>query len=357
MRCAPFVLPLLAAVSPAQFPNVSPADRGQLEGNSFTHFPVGRASARMQTLHVDLPGGTVVSGHAYRRDAVGVRGTVPGFTCDMQVTLSISPNLPTQASTSFAANTGANAVVVLPRTLITFPATDRPTLDPTPTFDLLVPYQVPFVMPAQGGTLCVDVEVFGNVSASGTNQNLSIYLDAHEHFADGRSEAAAFRTFQGCPAPGSNNPCYATMSMWRLPTSTRLDVSIRNGVADDGSGTTLPYLLFGHAIDGSSWVLQPNCTIWSSHEVWFFLPGAMNQQGDYDGSRPALPVMPPGHRLWCQAGSTNLAAMAFTFSDALTFVTPALGTLPIPVTRVANSTNQAAATGTVSNAVPVMAFF
>lgn len=356
MRCALFVLPLLAALSPAQF-TVSPTDRGLLEGNSFTHFPIGRASARMQTLHVDLPGGTVVSGHAYRRDAVGVRGVIPGFTCDMQVTLSIAPNLPTQASTNFAANTGANAVIVLPRTMVTFPATDRPTLDPTPTFDLLVPYQVPFVMPAQGGTLCVDVEVFGNVSASGTNQNLSIYLDAHEHFPDGRSEAAAFRTFQGCPAPGSNNPCYATMSLWRMPTSTRLDLSIRDGVADDGSGTTLPYVLFGTSIDGSSWAPQPNCPIWSSHEVWFYMPGAMNLQGDYDGTKTALPILPAGHRLWCQAGSTNLASMAFTFSDALTFVTPGLGTLPIPVTRVANSTNQAAATGTVSNAVPVMAFF
>jgi len=47
-----------------------------------------------------------------------------------------------------------------------------------------------------------DVTIFGNVSASGQNQNLSIYLDAHENYTDGRAEQPGFRTGTGCPAPG-----------------------------------------------------------------------------------------------------------------------------------------------------------
>jgi hypothetical protein len=81
---------LLCAAPPAQQQlAVSPADRAGLEGSSFTHFPLGRANARMQTLHADVPGGMLISGHAYRRDADGVRGTIAGFSSDLQVTLSM----------------------------------------------------------------------------------------------------------------------------------------------------------------------------------------------------------------------------------------------------------------------------
>ena len=68
-------------------------------------------------------------------------------------------------------------------------------------------------------------------------------------------------------------------------------------------------------------------------------------------------LLPPGFRLWCQAGTIDLANTELSFSDAVTMVTPALGSLPIPVSRIVNSTDHTAATGTVSYAVPVMAFF
>ena len=336
---------------------VSPADRTGLEGSSFTHFPLGRADARMQTLHRDVPAGTVISGHAYRRDAITVRGLVDAFTCDMEVRLSVSPNLPTQASTTFATNAGSNVVTVLPRTLVAFPATNRPALDPAATFELQVPYQVPFTMPAGGGTLCVDVIVYGNTSAAGNNQNLSVYLDAHEHFNDGRSEAAGFRTFSGCARPGSTTLCTATMSLWHFANGPRLDVSIRDGIADDGTGVALPFVMLGTSVLGSPWPLQPGCTMWSSNEIWFPLPGTMNLQGNYDGALATLPPLPPGYRLWCQAGTVHWSTVAMTFSDAVTMVTPAPGTLPVPTARIVNSTNHLATTGTVSLAVPVMAFF
>ncbi len=347
----------LSALPAQQILAVSPSDRADLEGSSFTHFPLGRANARMQTLHRDVPGGTLITGHAYRRDAITVRGQVDGFASDLEVTLSMSASLPTQASATFANNAGTSPVVVLPRTVLQFPATQRPSLDPSPAFDLVVPYQFPFLVPAGGGTLCVDVRIFGNVSTTGSDTNLSVYLDAHENYADGRAEQPGFRTFQGCPAPGATTNCTASTTWWRLATDSRADVSIRDGVPDSGSGTTRGFLCLGTALDGAPWPLRADCPFWSSTEVWFPLPGTMNGNGDYDGSLTALPLLPPGYRLWCQAGSIDLQTAGMSFSDAVTFVTPPPGPQPIPAVRVVNSTNGGAATGTVSNVVPVMAFF
>jgi hypothetical protein len=352
-------LPLLglATLSAQQVVAVSPSDRTDLEGSSFTHFPLGRANARMQTLHRDVPGGTLITGHAYRRDAITVRGQVDAFASDLQVTLSLSPNVPTQASTTFASNVGASPVLVLPRTIVQFPATQRPALDPSPAFDLAIPYQFPFLVPAGGGTVCVDVTIFGNTSAAGANTNLSVYLDAHENYGDGRAEQPGFRTFQGCPAPGSTTDCTATMTYWRLSTGGRVDVSIRDGVPDSGTGHTAAFVCFGTALNGAAWPLRPDCAFWSSTEVWYQLPGTMNGNGDLDASLLGLPHLPPGFRLWCQAGSIDLNTVGMAFSDAVTFETPPPGPLPIPAVRIVNSTNGASATGTVSNAVPVMAFF
>jgi hypothetical protein len=83
----------------------------------------------------------------------------------------------------------------------------------------------------------------------------------------------------------------------------------------------------------------------------------MNAQGDYDGSLQGLPILPPGYRLWCQAGSISLATADVAFSDATTLVTPPAGPLPIPTSRIANSTDHTGTTGVVSFAVPVMGFF
>lgn len=357
-RTLPFLLStmsVLASTLAAQ-QAISPADRASLEGSSFTQFPLGRHNARMQTLHADVPGGTLITGHAYRRDAAGVRGQVDGFVSDLEIALSISPRLPSQASSTFALNAGPNPVVVLPRTVIAFPATQRPSLDPAPSFELVIPYQFPFLMPASGGTLCVDVVLHGNTTTSGTNVNFSCYLDSHDLYSDGRAEQIGFRTFQGCAAPGATTACTASMTYWRLPAAAQLDVALRRGVPETGSGLTRAFVTLGHALAGSPWPLRADCPFWSSSELWFLLPGTPSALGDLDASLTGLPHLPPGFRLWCQAGSIDLATADMAFSDAVTFVTPPPGPLPIPVSRIVNSTNRAAATGTVSYSVPVMAF-
>jgi len=311
----------------------------------------------MQTLHVDVPGGTTIHGHAYRRDAVGVRGQIDGFTSDLSVTLSMSSNLPHQASTAFANNAGPTPVVVLPRTLVTFPPTDRPGIDPAATFELQVPYLVPFVVPAQGGTLCVDVEVWGNTSAAGPNRNLSIYLDAHENYASGIAEQPGFRFGSGCAAPGNTATAFATLVLWHRTTQMTMDVALRDGVPENGQGLTRAWLAFGASQNNVPWPTRLDCTMWGTADVWFVLPGMPNAQGDYDGTLTGLPVLPPGHRLWCQAGSVHLGTGALAFGDGSTLVTPPVGPLPIPVSRIANSNDHAAATGAVSYAVPVMSFY
>lgn len=337
---------------------VSPTDRATLEGSSFTHYPLGRHNARVQTLHDDVPGGTVINGHSYRRDAIGVRGQVPGFQCDLQITLSMSGNSADQASSTFASNTGSGAVVVLPRQVISFSGTDRPPMDPAQLFELALPYAVPFVVPAGGGTLCVDVEIFGNQTPGGANQNMSIYLDGHQQYADGRARQPAYRMGAGCPAPGSTSDSYANLDFWRMPAgSTEIDLSLRAGVADSGSGTTRAFLTMGNDLAGAPWPTRTDCAFWSTSELWFVLPGTMTTTGRYDGLLTGLPLLPPGYRLWCQAGSIDLTTTAMAFSDALTFVTPPAGIVPVPVARVASASNQAATTGSVSSSVPVTMFF
>ncbi len=347
----------LATATPAQNA-VSPSDRSALEGNSFSHYPLGRASARVQTLHDDIPGGTVISAHGYRRDAVGVRGAVAGLSCELQVTLSVAPHAADGASNTFSANVGASPVVVLPRQVVTLPATDRPALDPAATFELVLPYAQPFTMPASGGTLCVDVEVFGNLTPNGADRNVSVYLDAQQQYADGSSRQRGYRTLLGCPAPGSAASCYATIDLWRLASgTTELDIAVRNGVADPGAGSARAFLTLGNALQTVPWPLRSECPFHSSAELWFALPGAMTTTGRYDGTLANLPLLPPGMRLWCQAGSVDLSSLAMSFSDAVTLVTPPFGQLPRPCARVANGDDVSSPTGSVSRSVPVMAFF
>ena len=337
---------------------VSPGDRAALEGSSYTHYPLGRANSRVQTLHDDIPAGSLITGHAYRRDATGLRGQVTGFQSDLEVTLSISPNPAAQASPVFANNVGPSPIVVLPRTLLTFASTDRPSLDPARTFELMIPYAVPFLVPTTGGTVCVDVAVFGNQSANVSNQNLGVYLDSHQQYADGRAVQPGFRFGQGCPAPGQATDCYAWFDLWRLANSTtELDISVRDGVPDPGTGTTRAFFMLGTRLAGSPWPMRSDCPFYSSAETWFALPGTMTAAGTYDGSLGSMPLLPPGFRLWLQAGSIDLNTAAIAFSDGSTLITPPFGSLPIPSARVANGNDQTALTGTVSRSVPVMAFY
>lgn len=334
---------------------VSPSDRGALEGSSFTHFPLGRPNARFQFLHADLPPGMVVHGHAFRRDASQVRGVVDGFAADLEVTLSIARTTPASASATFANNAGLSPTVVLPRTTLVFPATDRPALDPAPAFDLVVPYSVPFVLPATPSTLCVDTVMYGNTSAAGVDRQLSIYLDSHD-LSTSSSEQPGFRTGTGCAAGTSTTAATATMSLWHLGTSMRLDLAARNGLPDNGTGQSFCLLAFGAAPTNLPWPFRPQCVLQASVDEMFVL-GTNDLAGNYDGGLTNQPLLPPGLRIYLQAGSLAMGSLDLVVTDLTTLVTPGAPPSSLPATRVSASTNRLATTGTVTPSVPVTQFF
>lgn len=333
----------------------SPADRAAHEGSSSTSYPLGRAAMRLQSLHGDLPGGSVLHGIAYRRDAATVRGTVDAFQSELEVRLSMSPRTPTSASTTFATNEGTAPQVVLPRTVLQFPAVDRPLLDPALTAEYLVPFATPFVVPATGGTVCLDVVVHGNTTAAGANRNFSVYLDAHELRTDGWNEAPGFRFGTGCAAPGATTSCTSTLSLWRGPTGTRVDTTMRNGVPDDGTGRVFVALAVGLGNPLAQLPGAAGCTLLTTGEFWQLLPGTTGTGGDHAGSL-ALPLLPPGQRLWLQQGSLDAVSGSYALSDGNTLQTP-LPALPSPtVVRIAHASDPASPVGTVSFAVPVVRF-
>ncbi len=334
---------------------VSPADRTTLEGSSFTHFPLGRPNARFQFLHADLPPGMVLHGHAFRRDATQVRGIVDAFAADLEVTLSISPNSPATASSTFANNIGS-PTVVLPRTTLVFPATDRPPLDPAANFDLVVPYAVPFVMPAQPVTLCVDTVLYGNTSPAGVDRNLSIYLDSHEQLSNGTTEQPGYRTGTGCAPLTGGASATATMSLWHLGTSMRLDVAARNGVPDDGTGSAICLLGVGTSPANAPWPVRPQCVLQTLVSDVFVL-GSNDLSGNFTGSLANQPVLPPGVRFYLQIGSAMINQPDLVVSDLTTLVTPGAAPGRIEAVRIAASTNRLATTGTIAASVPVTQFF
>lgn len=344
-----------AAAAHAQQPLHSPADRAAFEGSSSTQYPLGRAAMRLQSLHGDVPGGSVLRGIAYRRDAINVRGLIDAFQTDLEVRVSMSPRTPTTASATFATNEGVAPLVVLPRTAVQFPAVDRPLLDPALTAEYAIPWAVPFTVPATGGTVCIDVLVRGNVTAGGTNRNFSVWLDAHELRTDGWNEAPGFRLGTGCAAPGSGTACTSTVSLWLGPAGSRIDAALRNGVPDDGTGGVVVALALGLSNPLTPLAGRNGCTLFSSGEWWQLLPGSTGPAGDHAASLP-LPALPPGYRLWLQQASLAPASGALALSDGSTLQTPPAA-LPTPtVVRIAHASDPASATGTVSFAVPVVRF-
>ncbi|GAB4148167.1 MAG: hypothetical protein Fur0037_16450 [Planctomycetota bacterium] len=342
------LLSATAVALPAQA--VSPADRANLEGSSYSNYPLGRFDMRFQQLHADLPAGAILSGHAYRRDAVQIRGVVDAFASDIEVTLSISSRDPSTASSTFADNVGPNPVTVLPRALIGFPATDRPALDPSPAFDLVIPYQVPFVMPASGGTLCVDTTIHGNQTAAGPDRNFSVYLDAHEGRTDGLAEQPGFRLGQGCRAPGRTATAYATLALWHLRTSMRLDVAMRQNVP-----LAQPMVVLGLQRSSTPWPTRPECSMLVSDDVWFAPGGGTDANGSFDGSLP-LPLLPPGYRMFCQTGSIDLGSGALVLGDASSLMTQPAAPPSLPAVRIASASDRTSPTGTVSPVVTVTRF-
>ena len=344
-----FALPLASQVT------VSPADRVTLEGSSSTSYPLGRASMRLQQLLADLPTRVLtLQGHAYRRDAVTVRGTVAAFRAQISVLASVSPRTPDTASSTFAANHGTQIHTALASTWISFPQTDRPPVDPASTFELRIPWAAP--MPWSGnGVLCLETVVHGNDVGGQLNRNFTSYQDAHE-LTTNSSRQPGFRFGDGCAFPTTTAKAYASFELVRTGAGIDLEASIRNGAPTDTNGPSLNVLMLGLAAAPWAWPLRTECTVYVP-PIASDLLGQSDVRGQLDVVRTNFGDMPPGRVVFAQVLSLQPSTALGALTDASRLTSPGVVPATIPHVRIANADDALALTGTVSASVPVTEIF
>ncbi len=328
---------------------VSPSDRAGLEGNAQTIYPLGRARARVMTLHADVPAGTY-AGHAYRREAVDARQRLEGWRTTLQVTASNGGRSPASPRTTFLDNHGPTITTLLSATEISFPTTERPAIDPAPQFEFRIPYGQPLA--AAGTTLCLDVQVLGNRTSSGNDRNFTPYLDAHEWFTDGRAVQPSFGYGGGC---GGSNPSLA-LTLIHRGASVDLDLDQRGGVPTNSAGDAFTLLAFGFApadlaFPGST------CRLRTTTDVALLLPGANSATGGWSGRVGSAPPPFAGLVTFAQALSVQPATGTLAFTDGVRLTVPPQAPTVVPTVRIANGTDPDATTGTVASAIPVTQFF
>lgn len=334
---------------------ISPRDRTSLEASSSTSYPLGRWNCRVQQLHDDLGSSPLtLTGHAYRRDATAVRGSISAYRVEMSVTLSMSPRTAPIASRTFQDNVGA-PFVALPRTWVDLPTTNRPPQAPAQGFRFRIAYATPFAYPAGGGTLCVDTTVWGNSTASGTNRNFTASLDAHELFPDGRNLQPGYRFGQGCAPLQGGSSAYANFELRRLPSGMELDIQARNGMPSTSGGPGVSALLAGFSLQSQPWFVRPSCALLTSTSAILPLPGTNTAQGHWDGVLGGFSPLPTGMAFHLQIASGHpLDGVAL--ADASQLVVPPPGPQPVPAARIAHGSDRTSPTGTVSLVVPVTEF-
>ena len=104
------------------------------------------------------------------------------------------------------------------------------------------------------------------------------------------------------------------------------------------------------------WPFRLDCTQGTRIEIWTVL-GQNDTTGNWDGTLTGIPATIPGARFFLQVGSANLQTGALALGDTSGLTIPPPGPSVIPVARIANGADRAAASGTVSFSVPVTLFF
>jgi hypothetical protein len=131
----------------------------------------------------------------------------------------------------------------------------------------------------------------------------------------------------------------------------RLDLAMRNGVP---SGQ--PIVALGLHQTNLPWPTRPGCALLASAEVWYAPLGGNDAAGSFDGSI-ALPLLPPGYRMFCQTGSLAFGTGDLAFGDGSSLTTQPAAPTSLPAVRIANASDHTAATGTVSPVVTITKFF
>ena len=135
-----------------------------------------------------------------------------------------------------------------------------------------------------------------------------------------------------------------------------LEISARNGVPADGSNSVWSFLMLRAAPFTGPWQFRLDCTQGTSIEIWTVL-GQNDTSGNWDGTLTGIPAIIPGQRFFLQVGSANLQTGALALAGTSAITIPPPGPSVIPVARIANGADRAAASGTVSFSVPITLFF
>ena len=232
------------AALPAQTAVVSPSDRTALEGSSFTHYPLGRRSARVQTLHDDVPAGTLLSGPQLpaRRDrrcaatVAGLHQRPAGDPVDVA-----EPSRGNRLDDVRRQRRARTPIEVLPR----HPGRELPGHRPPDarpgrrTSSWSCPTRCRSWCPRPGAARSASTSrCSATRSASGSNQQLE-HLPRRPPALHRRPQPSSrpTATAHGCPAPGAvRRTATANLDLWR--TGPRARPSSTCGAAQRRRGET-----------------------------------------------------------------------------------------------------------------------
>jgi len=193
MRAFAFFAACAFAATPSMAATiVVPAGLAEVEGNSGSRNVLGfiNVARLQQVFNADqfATSPITITGVAFRANGESFGGifggpgteftrTTEGFRLQLSTTLASADNL----SSSFAANTGANVVDVIPLSNVTFSSAALSSNGLTRDFDVVFTFANSFVFDPLMGNLLLDITSFGGSNRSGTT------LDGQNVLGDGTS--------------------------------------------------------------------------------------------------------------------------------------------------------------------------
>lgn len=296
----------LAAFAPAQGV-VHPTHFTTAEAFGSNAMPLGNAAVPFRALqvHSGVPAGTI-RGLAFRLD-VSQTAAVGAFSAILEISMSTAATTPTAPSATFDTNHGGDRIVVLPLSVVQFPAAS-PGLAPR-DFVYVIPFTTPFVH-AGTGALCWDMRI------SNRSSTTAFVLDHAQASASPSPTIVPFGL--GCTTTGgggrislaataSTSWTAGTLSL--VYTGSRLTpnsvVSLSVGVsATDFLGLTLPL-----ALPGTSGGPSGVCTLYNDSIAQ--VPVFTQANGTLaSGSNISLTISPAmnGLNLFTQVVALDVAA-------------------------------------------------
>lgn len=287
---------------------VDPVHFTHSEAFSTSAIPIGSPTVPYRTLqiHSGVPAGTI-RGLAFRLDVLQT-AAVPAFAAVMEVSMSTALTTPAAPSGTFDNNHGPDRVVVLPQTVVQFPAAPAGGLAPK-DFLYVITFAVPFVH-AGTAPLCWDMKI------SNRSSTTSFSLDYVQTSTNPAPNVVAFGT--GCTATGqaSRMTLAATASTsWTsrtlafIYTGTRLPPNAVVSLSVGVSATSILGLPLPLALPGSSGAPSGTCTIYNDSLIQ--VPVFTTSTGALaTGSNIALTINPAmnGANLFTQVLAFDAAA-------------------------------------------------